>query len=66
MIADHFTRTTSVLRDSTVLSVVNAVCDSGPVLGESVLMSLLCSWTVCESMCSAWVWMREYIIMCYC
>ena len=34
VIADHFARTTSVLRDSTVLSVVNAVCDSGPVLEE--------------------------------
>ena len=34
VIADHFARTRSVLRDSTVLSVVNALCDSGPVLGE--------------------------------
>ena len=34
VIADYFARTTSVLRDSTVMSVVNAVCDSGPVLGE--------------------------------
>ena len=33
VIADHFARITSVLRDSTVSSVVNAVCDSGPVLG---------------------------------
>ena len=32
VIADHFARTTSVPRDSTVLGVVNAVCDSGPVL----------------------------------
>ena len=30
--ADHIARTTPVLRDSTVSRVVNAVCDSGPVL----------------------------------
>ena len=34
VIADYFARTTSVLRDSTAESVVNAVCDSGPMLGE--------------------------------
>ena len=34
VIADHFARITSMLRDSTVLSVVNAVCNSEPVLGE--------------------------------
>jgi len=34
VIADHFARTTSVLRNSTVLSVFNAVCDSGPMAGE--------------------------------
>ena len=34
VIADHFARITSMLRDSTVLGVDNAVCDSGPVLGE--------------------------------
>ena len=49
VIADHFARTASVVRDSTVLSVINAVCDSGPVFGEfwsSGLMSKLCSWTL--------------------
>ena len=34
VIADHFARITSLRRDSTVLSVVNTVCDSGPFLGE--------------------------------
>ena len=34
VVRDHFARTTSMLRDSTVLGVVNAVCDSGPVLEE--------------------------------
>ena len=34
VIADLFARTTSVLRNSIVLSVVNAVCDSGPMTGE--------------------------------
>ena len=53
VIADHFARTTSVLRDSTVLSVVNAVCDSGPVLGEFGLKSELCSWTLAlECVCA--------------
>ena len=53
VVGDHFARTTSVLRDSTVLSVVNAVCDSGPVLGEFGLKSELCSWTLAlECVCA--------------
>ena len=47
VIADHFARTTSVLRDSTVLSVSSTPCVIQDLCWErSGLTSELCSWTL--------------------